>query len=191
MCAHRVGQLLNLSALSNDCGITHNTIESWIGILETSFIAYRLRPFHSNFNKRLIKMPKLYFYDTGIACSLLGIQDKEQLNTHPMKGALFENYVIGELLKENANNNVPDNLYFWRDKTGNEIDCVIDQYPNVKLIEMKSGKTITQEFFGGFKYWNHIKNAPKTLNYLIYGGLEKQSRDIATILDWSSVDEIQ
>ena len=115
MCASRVGQLLNLSSLANDCGINHNTAKSWIGLLEASYIIFLQRPYYQNFSKRLVKMPKLYFYDTGVACSLLGIREVEQVNTHFAKGALFENLIILELLKHRYNQGLENNLYFWRD----------------------------------------------------------------------------
>ncbi len=126
LCAGRTGQILNLSSLGNECGITHNTAKSWLSILEAGYIIFLLKPYHKNFNKRLIKMPKLYFYDTGLACFLLGIQNTSQLATHYLRGSLFESFVLSELIKERFNKGIEPNCYYWRDKTGNEIDCVIE-----------------------------------------------------------------
>ena len=122
-----MGQLLNLSSLANDCGITHNTAKSWISILESSFIVFLLRPHHRNFNKRLVKMPKLYFYDTGLACSLLGIENKKQVSSHHLKGGLFESFILSDLIKARYNQGLASHCYFWRDKLGREIDCIIEK----------------------------------------------------------------
>ncbi len=125
MCAARSGQLLNLSSLANDCGITHNTAKAWISVLEASYVLFLLSPHHKNFNKRLIKAPKLYFYDTGLVCALMGIQQSEQLNIHPMRGALFKTWVVSELLKKRFNQGLLSNLYFWRDSQGHEVDILL------------------------------------------------------------------
>jgi predicted AAA+ superfamily ATPase len=153
LCSGRIGQLLNLSSLAIEAGVDGKTIASWISVLESSFIIYLLKPHHTNFNKRLVKMPKLYFCDTGLACSLLGIHNSEQLITHPLKGSLFENYVINDLVKERYNNNDPLDLYFWRDSTGNEMDVVIDNGLTLYPIEIKAGKTITSDYFKNFQFW--------------------------------------
>ncbi|MCK5838673.1 MAG: ATP-binding protein, partial [Bacteroidales bacterium] len=126
LCAARTGQLLNLSSIATDCGISHSTARSWLSILEASYIIYLLKPHHSNFNKRLVKMPKLYFYDSGLLCSLLGIININQLRTHYLRGGLFENMVISEILKYYFNRGIEPPVYFWRDKHGHEIDCLID-----------------------------------------------------------------
>lgn len=115
LCAGRVGQIINLTSLAQDCGISHTTARQWLNILEASYLIFFLQPFYQNFSKRLIKMPKLYFYDTGLACTLLGLEKATQLQTHYLKGALFENLVILEILKKRLNQGLPPNLYFWRD----------------------------------------------------------------------------
>ena len=126
LCAGRIGQLVKLSGLAEDCGITHNTAKAWISILEASYIVFLLQPHHANFNKRIIKTPKLYFYDTGLAAWLLSIQNPDQLNIHPLRGALFESYVISEFFKAKFNQGVKPNYYFWRDRSGNEIDFLME-----------------------------------------------------------------
>lgn len=174
LCAGRIGQLLNKNALAIEVGVDNKTIESWISVLEASFILFRLQPHHSNFNKRIVKMPKLYFYDVGLASALLGIQEAGQLEFHPFKGNLFENMVIIELLKERLNQGKSNNLYFWRNSRGNEIDVLIDNFDELIPIEIKSGRTITNDYFKGLKYWNHLTGY--TGGKIIYGGEEYQKR---------------
>lgn len=174
LCAGRIGQLLNKNALAIETGVDGKTIESWIGVLEASFIVFRLQPYHKNFNKRLVKMPKLYFYDVGLASALLGVQDEGQLNMHPFKGSLFENMVVVELLKQRLNKGKPNNLYFWRNSRGNEIDVIIDNFDELIPIEIKSGKTITNDYFKGLKYWNTLTGF--TGGKIVYGGQDYQKR---------------
>lgn len=191
MCAARTGQLLNLSSLANDCGITHNTAKAWVNVLEASFILYLLFPYHGNFNKRLVKAPKLYFYDTGIACSLLGIENFKQLETHSLRGSLFETFCLAELVKAGFHRGLPLNLYFWRDKTGHEIDCLLQKRSGLVPIEIKSGKTVTEDSFKGFSYWNRIAGGErKTKGFLIYAGEEEQKRKFATVLGWRFIDSL-
>jgi predicted AAA+ superfamily ATPase len=175
LCAGRTGQILNLTSLSNDCGIDQKTVASWISILQSSYIVYLLRPYYANFNKRVIKSPKLYFYDTGIACSLLGIKSTEQLATHNAKGALFENLMITELLKARLNEGAEDNLYFWRDKTGNEIDLLADDAGHLQIYEMKSAETISSDFFAGLDYFTKLHSGVQQ-RLLVYGGKQMQTR---------------
>ncbi len=191
LCAARTGQLLNLSSLGNECGIKHNTAKSWIGILQASFILHLLQPHHKNFNKRIVKTPKIYFYDTGLVCSLLGIENKRQLETHPLRGNIFETFVIGELLKQRINLGLRSNLYFWRDKTGNEIDCLIDRGLELLPIEIKSGETMVKDWLKIFDYWNNLTQRKEKEAYLIYGGDEAQERAKAKILNWQSVCSIK
>lgn len=191
MCAARTGQLLNLSSLASDCGITHNTAKSWVGVLEASFIVYLLPPYHRNFNKRLIKTPKLYFYDPGLVSSLLGIEDKKQLETHPLRGSIFETMVMTELVKSRFNQGLAPNLYFWRDKTGNEVDCLIEKGSNRILpVEIKSGQTITHDCFKGLQHWFKISRTPKKNAFVVYSGEERQERDLATVVGWREIDLI-
>ena len=139
LCAGRTGQLLNYTSLASDAGISPNTAKAWLSILESSYILYRLQPFHRNFNKRLVKSPKLYFYDTGVACSLLGIRDENQVNLHYMKGALFENLILNEFIKRSFHRGENHLPYFWQDSQGKEIDCLLVDGENIIPIEFKSG----------------------------------------------------
>ena len=175
MCAGRTGQLLNMTALANDCGIDQKTVASWLGILQSSYIIYLLKPYYNNFNKRITKTPKLYFYDTGVACSLLGIKSAEQIPIHAAKGLLFENMIVNELLKDRFNNGENDNLYYWRDKTGNEVDILTENKGQLTAIELKSGETISNDFFKGLNYFSALEtNAIEKI--LVYGGNQEQKR---------------
>lgn len=175
MCAARTGQLLNLSNLASDCGITHNTAKSWISVLEASYILFLMPPHHKNFNKRLIKSPKLYFYDTGLACALLGIQHEKQLITHPIRGALFETWVVSELIKAKYNYGLTANLYFWRDRQQHEVDILIEQGSHIIPVEIKSGQTIASDYFSDLNYWLALSGEKKQA-WLVYAGDQKQKR---------------
>jgi uncharacterized protein len=187
LCAGRTGQLLNLSSLANDCGISHNTAKAWISILEASYILCLLLPHHRNFNKRLVKTPKLYFYDSGLAAWLLGVQNADQLAIHPQRGALFETWVVGELLKGRYNKSLPSNLFFWRDNTGNEVDVIVDQGLTLLPIEIKSGQTISADYFSGLRKWLSWAGAEAGKSYLIYGGDEIQTRREGEVVPWREV----
>lgn len=181
LCAGRTGQILNLTSLSNDCGIDQKTVAAWLSVLQSSYIVYLLKPYHGNYNKRIIKTPKLYFYDTGVACSLLGISNAKQITNHAAKGVLFENMIVSELLKERFNGGLTDNLYYWRDKTGNEVDIVLDNAGKLTGIELKAGETISQDFFKGIEYFAAL-NATPIQKILVYGGKEEQKRSNGIII---------
>lgn len=189
LCAARTGQLLNLSSLANECGITHNTAHSWVGILEASFVIFLLKPYHENFNKRVVKTPKLYFYDTGLACSLLEISKQPYLSSHPLRGHLFETLVVSEMMKVNFNRGLPSNLYFWRDKTGHEVDAVMTRGAEMDAVEIKSGLTIAEDAFSGLDYWRKISKKQGT-NFLIYAGRENQKRSRFKVLGWTQTPEV-
>ena len=181
--AGRHGQQLNLTALGSEVGVVHNTIASWISILEASYIIFLLKPHFNNFNKRVTKTPKIYFYDSGLVCSLLGIEKAEQLNTHHIKGALFEGLVISELVKARYNLGLPNNCYYWRDKSGNEIDCIIDKAGSLTPVEIKSGKTINSDYFSNIKYWKTISEN-QNKGYVVYGGNDKQKLQDNIVISW-------
>jgi predicted AAA+ superfamily ATPase len=190
LCAGRTGQILNLTSLSNDCGIDQKTVAAWLSVLQSSYIVYLLRPYHGNFNKRILKTPKLYFYDTGVACSLLGINNTKQITQHAAKGPLFENMIVSELLKERFNSGIADNLYYWRDKTGNEVDIVLDNAGRLTAMELKAGETISQDFFKGIEYFAALNNKP-IKQILVYGGREEQKRSNGIIVkSWNKLNEL-
>jgi hypothetical protein len=186
MCAGRSGQILNLTSLGNDCGITHNTARSWLSVLQASYIIFLLQPHFKNFNKRLVKSPKLYFYDTGLLSYLLGINSPDDLLIHSSRGPIFETWVLSELLKGRLNRGLRENLFFWRDNSGNEVDCIVDHGEKLLPLEIKSGQTITQDFFKGLKYWSKISKTTGKDAYLIYGGEMDQIRKDGTVMGWKS-----
>ncbi|MBI2415540.1 MAG: ATP-binding protein [Candidatus Kerfeldbacteria bacterium] len=187
LCAGRIGQILNLSSLANDCGITHNTAKAWLSVLESSYLVFLLQPHHKNFSKRLIKMPKLYFYDTGLAAALLNITSLSELKTHYLYGSLFESFVITELMKKRFNAGLQPNCYFWRDRLGHEIDCILDQGEQLIPIEIKSGKTITADYFKGLQYWTSLAGLSAEQGYVIYAGTETQKRKQGRVLSWQQM----
>ena len=185
LCAGRTGQVLNLTSLSNDCGIDQKTVAAWLSVLQSSYIIYLLKPYHTNFNKRVIKTPKLYFYDTGVACSLLGINNVKQITQHVAKGFLFENMIVSEMLKQRFNAGAADNLFYWRDKTGNEVDILTDDAGKLTAIELKAGETIATDFFKGLDYFSALHSKP-IKKILLYGGKQEQTRSNGiSILPWN------
>ncbi len=176
MCAGRTGQILNLTSLANDVGITHTTVREWLSLLQTSYIVFLLEPYYQNIKKRLIKSPKLYFYDVGLASYLLGIENVNHLRNHPLLGNLFENLVIVEILKARYNLNRKNNLNFYRDSKGNEIDILYNIAQHVLPIEIKSGKTINSDFFKGLHHFEKVETDLPYGKLLVYGGRELQKR---------------
>ena len=170
LAAARCGQLLNLASLANDCGVALNTVKNWIAILEASYLVFLLRPHHRNFGKRLVKTPKLYFLDTGIAAHLLGVTTPEQLDAHPLRGHLFENMVVAEYWKAAMNAGRTDALYFWRDSTGNEVDLIIEDGMRLIPVEIKSGATLNFDFLRGLKRFAEFAGEDSYNPALIYGG---------------------
>jgi len=169
-CAGRNGQILNLSSLASDCGITHTTARRWISVLEASFIVLLLRPHYRNFGKRLIKAPKIYFLDTGLLCFLLGVGSPRDLHHHASRGPIFESFVVSELCKNFMNRGERPPLYFWRDSTGHEVDLLIDLGRRLIPAEIKSARTIAGDSFDGLDHWRKIAGQPRAPAALIYGG---------------------
>ncbi|MHB8135963.1 MAG: ATP-binding protein [Anaerolineaceae bacterium] len=190
LCAGRIGQPLNYASLASDTGISPNTAKSWLSILESSFILYRLQPYHRNFNKRLVKSPKLYFYDTGLACSLLGIREQEQVRTHYLKGSLFENLILNEFIKRNFNRGENRPLYYWQDNHGKEIDCVLENDKGITPIEIKSGKTISTSYFENLKYWQALANIPEKQGVVVYGGDQSMQTSAGQLVSWRELEKI-
>jgi predicted AAA+ superfamily ATPase len=184
--AGRTGQELNYTSLSVEAGVDVKTIQSWIGILESSFIIFLLRPFYKNFNKTIVKRPKLYFYDSAIACSLLQIRTINHLINHPLRGALFECFMIAEVVKKQMNGGKEFELYFWRDKTGREIDLIIDTPSETIPVEIKAGKTVHQEFFKNIRYWLNL-SGEKNGKVLYAGDTEQKRSEGIEVVCWKNV----
>jgi len=187
LCAGRTGQLVNLSSLAADCGITHNTAKAWLSVLEASYLVFLLRPHHVNFNKRLVKTPKLYFLDAGLAAWLLGIQTAEQLAVHPLRGSLFETFVVAELLKARLNAGERPGLYFWRDSNGNEVDVVIEQGERLVPVEIKAGMTVARDFFSGLEKWMALAGGLGLDPVLIYGGEASYLHKGVRVVGWPDI----
>lgn len=187
LCAGRNGQLLKLSSLGSDCGVTHTTARRWISVLETSFLVTLLRPHHRNFNKRLIKSPKLYFLDTGLLCYLLRIRSPEELRIHASRGAVFESFVISEFLKNYLNRGEEPDLHFWRDSTGHEVDVLIDFGTQLIPIEIKSSQTIAEDFFTNLHYWKALAGDQAMPAALVYGGDKAVRRSGVVVYSWASL----
>lgn len=183
LCAGRCGQLLNLNSLANDTGISQSTAREWMTVLEASFIVFLLQPFHANIGKRLIKSPKIYFYDVGLASWLCGIEEEKQVKTHPLRGSLFENMAIMEALKYRYNHGKRNNLYFYRDSNGNEIDLLYVIGKDMLPVEIKSGQTITPSYFSSLKKFRAL--FPDSLpwpGFLLYGGETEQLRQDVKVM---------
>jgi hypothetical protein len=190
LCAGRSGQILNLSSLATDCGITHNTVKSWISVLEAGYVLFQLRPHHANFRKRLVKSPKIYFYDTGLLCWLLGIQNPGQLATHPLRGSIFETFVVSELVKARFNRMENTEFYFWRDSNGNEIDLIADYGGRLMPIEIKSGKTLNRDFFSGLEKWLTLAGDQAFSPALVYGGTQNTIHRGIRVFAWDAAEQI-
>lgn len=184
LCAGRSGQLLNLSSLALDAGISHTTARNWISILQAGFIIHLLPPHFANFSKRIVKTPKLYFMDTGLLCYLLRIRESAELATHSMKGHIFETFVLAELYKSFAHRGEIPPLYFWRDKTGHEVDVVIDAGSKLIPIEIKSSETVNRSFFDGLKYYISLGSPVSETGVLIHGGNELYEREKFIVRPW-------
>lgn len=189
LCAGRISQEVNYSALSNDCGVDDKTIKSWLSVLEASYVIFLLPPYYKNFGKRLIKSPKLYFVDTGLACSLLRIKSAEELLDNAMRGPLVESFIISDFFKQQYNNELLPSLYFWRDISGNEIDCIIDEGKEIVPVEIKSSKTIISNFFKGLEYWQEI-TASTSNKYVIYSGAEDQNWPQGKAISWKNTGNL-
>lgn len=191
LCAGRTSQLLNLSSLGADTGIRHATAGAWISVLEASYLAWRLQPLHANVTSRLVKTPKLHFFDTGLVCYLLGIRSADHLRHHPLRGFIFETWVAAEIHKARLNAGQPPSLSFFRDGRGREVDVVVDRGDRFLAVEAKSGATIPADIFEGMQAFDDIAKAawPEhgVDHCVIYGGNDAQARSYAAILPWGDV----
>jgi len=184
LCAARTGQILNVASLAADCGVAQGTARAWLSVLQASYLVFLVPPHHQNFGKRLIKSPKLYFHDTGLAANLVGIESPAHLAIRPERPALFETMVVNEFLKRRWNAGLPSHLHFWRDNVGTEIDLVMEQDTRLLPVEVKSGSTVNDEFFSGLRKW--IKYAGKRAGapMLVYGGDETYERSGIRVMSW-------
>jgi len=191
LCAGRIGQLLNVSSLAADAGITRVTANSWLSVLQASHLVFLVHPWFSNLSKRLIKTPKLYFCDPALGAWLLGVRKPDHVTAHPQRGALFENWAMTELLKAQTNRGLKPSLHFLRDKQGHEIDALIETGPTtIQAVEVKSGETIASDFFGGLDYWRSKLPGRELTPWLIHGGTSRQDRRQATVLPWNDLSPL-
>lgn len=171
LCAGRIGQQLNLTALGAEVGISHTTARAWLSLLEASYIVFTMHPYHKNFSKRLVKTPKLYFYDTGLACNLLRIDSVTQLMSHYLRGGLFESYILADLYKQYYNSSIRPALYFWKDQR-HEIDGLIEQATTLIPLEIKASKTLSPSLFESLSYFEQLAQKVAQPGFLIYGGTD-------------------
>lgn len=194
LCAGRTGQVLNLSQLGADCGISHNTARAWLTVLEAGYVAFRLPPFHANLSKRLTKAPKLHFYDSGLLCYLLGIRSPDQLVHHPLRGAIFESWAVAEILKGRTSQCLPPtDLFYYRDRRGLEVDLVFRRGKDLMAVEIKSGQTVADDFFDPLVSFEKVVSSDPTLSapvkVVIYGGGVPQPRKDFCVIPWFAVPD--
>jgi hypothetical protein len=193
LCAGRTAQLLNLSALAADCGITHNTARAWLSVLEASYVAFRLPALHVNVRKRLVKTPKLHFYDTGLLCYLLGIDKPDQLRRHPLRGAVFETWVMSEIVKARVHRGLPASLSYYRDRKGEEVDGVLERGETVVAVEAKSGQTVAADFFPPLARFGETlrQRSPggPIVSVVVYGGDRIERRHGCHVMPWNRLKD--
>ena len=187
MCAARTGQLLNLSALAADCGLSQTTARSWLTVLEASYVVYLLQPYHQNFGKRLVKMPKLYFLDTGLLCHLLRVDSPETLAVHALRGPIFESWVVSETLKHRWNQGLPADIYFWRDNHGTEVDLLFEHAGKLHAVEIKSGATFASDWVHACQRWQRYAGAAAADPVLVYGGQDSYSVKNVQVRAWHTL----
>lgn len=187
LCAARTGQLLNLSSLAVDCSIAQSTAREWLTVLETSYLIIRLPPFHRNFGKRLVKTPKLYFLDVGLAAWLLGVREAQTLSTHPLRGALFESWVIAEFVKQRLNAGMPADLHFWRDNVGHEVDVVVETAAGLQAIEIQSGASFLPQWLNVARKWSTFAAGEALPPRVVYGGELGFEREGSMVCGWPDV----
>ncbi len=187
LCAARAGQLLNYSDLARDTGVSHSTANNWLSLLEASFVLFLLPPFYKNYNKRLTKSPKLYFYDTGLLCYLLNIRKGNLVATNRNYGHIFENFIIAEKYKRALHSNLPVDYYYWRDNHGNEIDLLYEDADSTHIYEIKSSKTISYDMFKGMDFFKKLAKDEVGNQTLIYGGDKDQKRTEYAVKTWKGI----
>ena len=187
LCAGNIGQVVNTNKWGAACGVDHKTIKHWLSVLQASYIIRLLQPYHVNFKKRLIKSPKLYFYDTGLACRLLGIDRADILKTHSQRGSLVENWVFSELVKSSLNRGEEPQLYFWRTQSGEEIDFIATHGMQIVLVEVKSGQSLHHDWGNTMNVWQKRSGLENVSSYILYGGHGKHPLKTCLCLGWQSV----
>ncbi len=189
LCAGRTAQLLNLSSLAGDAGISQPTARSWLSILETGFLAFRLTPYRTNLRKRVVKMPKLHFLDTGLVCWLLGIRTPEQLRNHPLRGPIFETWVVSEIVKHRWNRGERAGVHYFRDRHGSEVDVVVELGDHIRIVEVRAGRTITEDMLrAAMRAAGLLAETGSVSTAMIHGGDTRQSGSDLTILPWEQLD---
>lgn len=188
LCAARAGQLLNLNSLATECGISQPTAKSWISVLESSYIIFQMQPYFSNFNKRITKSSKLFFYDTGLLCYLLKIKDADGFRLNSQKGSIFENFIIAEYVKKNYHNNLLRDLWFWRDAVGHEVDLIWQEDEKLNLVEIKASETIMSDMFKGLTYFEKLAPDLIKSKTLIHTGLFYQFRNEVNVRSWKELE---
>lgn len=191
LCAGRIGQLLNISDIAMNCGIDRRTAEQWLSVLQAGYVLFLLQPYFSNYNKRLTKTPKIYFYDTGLACSLLGISSAKELSTSFFRGQLFESLIIADLHKQYFNEGRLPRLYFWRDMNGRiEVDCIVDKAMMPIPVEIKSGQTMSQDFFKGIDQWSTLAKTDPEKAYVVYAGDMSYKTKMGRYVTWQQAGSL-
>jgi predicted AAA+ superfamily ATPase len=190
LCAARSGQLLNLAALGADCGISAVTAREWLSVLEASYLVARLAPYHRNFGKRLVKSPKLYFLDVGLMAWLLGIRDAASIQTHAARGALFETFVVSELIKQRFNVGRPADLYFWRDSAGHEVDLLFETPQGMQAVEIKSGSTFASDWPDAIHKWQKFAAEEVLPPVIVYGGEGNYERQGCRAVGWRELKSL-
>lgn len=189
LCAGRAGQLLNYSAMANECDISHNTAKAWLSILESSYIVFLLQPYHENFNKRLVKSPKLYFYDTGLLAHLLGVRNEDELKENRSRGHVFENMMLAEYQKQNHHRYLHRDYYFWQDSNAHEVDLLMKKGSDFSVFEIKATQTVTSGLFKEMDHFEQIAAPAKVHKTLIYGGAENEKRTRYQVISWRNVSD--
>lgn len=184
LCAGRGGQLLNMSSLGNEVGVDHKTIQSWISVLEAGFLVHRLPPYHRNWNKRVVKQPKLIFMDSGVQCALLGIRSERDLRSHPLRGAIFESWVVSEAVKQHTHRGIRPAVSFWRDHSGNEVDLLVEDGGKFHAVEIKSGETVLSSWFDSLTWFAGVAGDVNLSSNVVYGGERASSRKEVQLIPW-------
>lgn len=190
LCSGYSGQLINLSNLANDSGVNYKTINSWIGLLEASYLIYRVEPYYNNFRKRIVKTPKLYFFDTGLACYLQGISSSAIIHSHPLRGSIFETFIVSEIAKKFFNAGKEAQLFFWQDKNHKEVDLILDSSKGLLAIEIKSSQTLGSHHLENLKFFKKVARKNVYKSFLIYGGENSFDREGIQVLSWKELSQL-